>query len=50
MRKWKHYPAGKWMFTVFRGQDTMVATSAQSRTRTPGTSSTGPETTKALLV
>ena len=35
---------------VFRRPYTVVATAAQSRARTPGTSSTGPETTKALLV
>ena len=33
------------MSAVFRKPDTMVATAVQSRARTPGTSSTGPETT-----
>ena len=46
----KHYPAGKWMSAVFRRPDTVVAISAQSRARTPGTSSTGPEMRKTLLV
>ena len=39
-----------WMSAAFRRPDTVVATAAQSRARTPGTSSTGQETTKALLV
>ena len=47
---WKHYPTGKWMSAAFRRPDTVVAAAAQSRARTPGTSSTGQETTKALLV
>ena len=37
------YPAGKWMSAAFRRPDTLVATATQSRARTPGTRSTGPE-------
>ena len=40
----------KWMSAAFRRPDTVVATAAQSRARTPGTRSTGQEMTKALLV
>ena len=36
--------------SAFRRPDTVVAAAAQSRARTPGTSSTGQEMTKALLV
>ena len=35
---------------AFKKPDTVVATVAQSRARTPGTSSTGQEMTMALLV
>ena len=38
------------MPAMSRRPDTVVATAAQSRARTPGTSSTGPETTKTQLV
>ena len=38
------------MSDAFRRPDTVVATVAQSRARIPGTSSTGQEMTKALLV
>ena len=38
------------MSAAFRRLDTVVATVAQLRARTPGTSSTGQEMTKALLV
>ena len=41
---------GKWMSAAFRRPDTVVAAAAQLRARTPGTSSTGQEMTKALLV
>ena len=37
------------MSAAFRRPDTVVAAAAQSRARTPGTSSTGQEMTKALL-
>ena len=46
MLQWKHYPTGQCMSAVFRRPDTVMANAAQSRARTPGTSSTGPETTK----
>ena len=38
------------MSAVFRIPDTVVATATNSKARTPSTSSTGPENTKALLV
>ena len=38
------------MSDASRRPDTVVATAKQSRARTPGTSSTGLETTKALMV
>ena len=38
------------MSAAYRRPDTMVAAAAQSRARTSGTSSTGQEMTKALLV
>ena len=36
------------MSAAFRRPDTVVATAAQSRARTPGRSSTGPETTGSV--
>ena len=43
-------PQENGMSAAFKRPDTVVPTAAQSRARTPGTSSTGHETTKALLV
>ena len=44
VRKWKHYPAGKWISAVLR-RHILVETDTLSRARTPVTSSTGLEMT-----